>query len=143
MAWTTSSRRWQVVVESSLRAHCDDAMLALVAIGEASPSAVFDRHAQTCGACRAQATDLAEVVAVGSASLGERAYSQPPAAVWRSLAKDLEPAGSRPDLVVALPSRLVSTDVDADAERRRWPLLVAVVVVLVVLAVMLGWAVLG
>ena len=118
-------------------------MLALVAIGEASPSAVFDRHAQTCGACRSKATDLAEVVSVGSASLAERAYSQPPAGVWRGLAMELEPAGSRPDLVVALPTRPVPDAGVADTERRRWPLLVAVVVVLVALAAMLGWAVLG
>lgn len=130
-------------MESSLVAHCDDTMLALVAIGEASPSAVFDRHAQTCGACRTKAADIAEVVSVGSASLAERAYSQPPAAVWRSLAKDLEPAGSRPDLVVALPTRLVPTDPDAVAERRRWPLLVAAVAVLMALVVLLGWGLLS
>ena len=127
-------------MESSLRAHCDDTMLALVAIGEASPSAVFDRHAQTCGACRSKATDLAEVVSVGSASLAERAYSQPPAGVWRGLAMELEPAGSRPDLVVALPTRPVPDAGVADTERRRWPLVVAAVAVLFVLAVLLGWA---
>lgn len=115
-------------------------MLALVAIGENSPSAVFDRHAQTCGACRTKATDMAEVVSVGSASLAERAYSQPPAGVWRSLAKEVEPAGSRPDLVVALPTRAVPADDDADPSRRRWPLVAAAVTLLLVLAVLLGWA---
>jgi hypothetical protein len=125
-------------VESSLRAHCDDTMLVLVAIGEDSPSPVFDRHAQTCPDCRAKAADFAEVVNVAAESLSERAYSQPPASVWRTLAKEVEPAGTRPDLVVPLPTKAAPADSDPAAPASRRPVLIAVLLLIVALAVVLG-----
>lgn len=121
--------------------HCGDVALALVATGHASPSAVFDRHAVTCAQCRRTLTNYTEVVDTAAASLAERAYSQPPAGVWRSIAAVAGAAGSDPTAVVALPVRQVADGEEPEPRSLRWPLVVAALVAVIgVLLVLLGLA---
>ena len=121
--------------------HCSDVALALVATGRQSPSAVFDRHSVTCPQCRRSLASYGEVVETASASLTERAYSQPPAGVWRSIAAVAGAAGSDPAAVVELPVRPVDDTEQAAARSLRWPLVVAALVAVIgVLLVLLGVA---
>lgn len=121
--------------------HCGDVALALVATGHNSPSAVFDRHAVTCPQCRRTLASFTEVVDTAGASLVERAYSQPPAGVWRSIAADAGAAGSDAAAVVELPVRPVDDVEQASARSLRWPLVVAALVAVIgVLLVLLGVA---
>lgn len=84
---------------------------------------------------------MSEAVTVARDSLAERAYLQPPASVWRSIAATVGAPHGGASLVVALPERPGSA---AEVERhpgvRRSLVLVALVLVLVVvlLAVLLG-----
>lgn len=66
-------------------AHCDPTDLALVAIGESAPTTIFDLHMRSCPSCSAELDALAEVVDLGRAARADRAYAQPPGAVWASV----------------------------------------------------------
>lgn len=83
---------------------------------------------------------LSEAVEVGSESLAERAYSQPPAAVWRSIRAEAGPCGTRPDLVIALPdppTEVAAAD-DSTKSAGRWPLVALLVAMLFALGLLLG-----
>lgn len=80
--------------------HCEPQLLALVAIGEAPPNDVFARHMTTCPDCSAEFTRLNDVRGLAVASLGERAYIQPPGRVWATIEESAGEAGSMPTLVI-------------------------------------------
>ena len=81
-------------------AHCESNLLALVAIGEPPPNDVFARHMTTCPECNAEFTRLSTVRGLAVASLGERAYMQPPGKVWAAIESSAGEAGSMPTLVI-------------------------------------------
>lgn len=92
---------------ASAAEHCDDTNLALVAAGGPAPSAIFTRHMHACPTCSQRYDECADVVAVAVASMEDRAYSQPPGKVWRSIADGAGAAGSQPGLVIeGMPARL-------------------------------------
>lgn len=80
--------------------HCEPQLLALVAIGEAPPNDVFARHMTTCPECNAEFTRLNDVRGLAVASLGERAYIQPPGRVWATIEDSAGEAGSMPTLAI-------------------------------------------
>ncbi|MFM2438525.1 MAG: hypothetical protein RLZ55_1344 [Actinomycetota bacterium] len=108
--------------------HCDRTDLALVAIGEAAPTPVFDRHMRSCPACAAELDGLVEVMDLGRAASADRAYAQPPGAVWASVQ---EAVAAGPPAVAAGAGRGSSSI--------RWSIgaLVALVLALLALAVVL------
>lgn len=119
--------------------HCDDATLALVAVGQAAPSDVFERHSRTCAGCSARRHSLTDVADLARASLSERAYLQPPATVWRAIAAVAGDAGTAPDLVVELPAADSAVEQPVDLGRRaRWPVIGAVALAILLLLVVLG-----
>jgi hypothetical protein len=84
---------------------------------------------------------MSEAVTVARDSLAERAYLQPPASVWRSIAATAGASNGDESLIVALPERPGSTvEVERHPGVRRSFVLVALVLALVVvlLAVLLG-----
>lgn len=119
--------------------HCDETGLALLAVGQPAPSAVFERHSQTCPACHQRLVAMTEAVTVAQASLAERAYLQPPAAVWRSIAAAAGAPGGTADLVVRLPEREGAV---AEVEHRSAagrPMIIAAIVVLLAVVAVLLW----
>lgn len=80
--------------------HCEPKLLALVAIGEPPPNDVFARHMSTCPECNAEFSRLSAVRGLAVASLGERAYMQPPGRVWAAIDSSAGAAGSMPTLVI-------------------------------------------
>lgn len=135
-----SSTDWRAAeVSEGTGQHCDDATLALVAVGQAAPSAVFERHSHTCPACSARRQSLTDVADLARDSLSERAYLQPPATVWRGIAAVAGDAGTAPDLVVELPSAGSAVDQTVDDGRRGpWPVIGAVAIAILLLLVVLG-----
>ena len=112
-----------------------------MATGQPAPSAVFDRHSQTCAECSERSQALNEAARVARASLGERASLQPPATVWRAISQVAEEGARHPELVVELPVAAPAVLGESAPAVKRWPWLVAalVLVVLILLAV-LGFA---
>lgn len=80
---------------------------------------------------------MSEAVDVTRASLTERAYLQPPAAVWRGIAAAAADPSQLSDVVVELPTRGATVEPEVGAKTTSWlPIAALIVVVLAVLALL-------
>ena len=92
--------------------HCDDDVLALIAMGE-TVDAADDAHVQQCPRCQSRLDQLAAVVTTTRSITPQDSPVAPPPAVWDAIATELA-LDSAPTNVVSLDSR-----------RRRRPWLMA------------------
>ncbi len=71
--------------------HCDPEGLSLLALGESAATANVDTsHLASCSLCQGQLDGLAAVVATARSVRRDDAPAAPPAAVWDSIAEELQ-----------------------------------------------------
>lgn len=83
--------------------HCDDDVLALIAMGE-TVDASDDAHVQQCPRCQSRLDQLAAVVTTTRSITPQDSPVAPPPAVWDAIATELELDSARAN-VVSLDSR--------------------------------------
>ena len=92
--------------------HCDDDVLALIAMGETVDSG-DDAHVQQCARCQSRVDQLTAVVTTTRSITPQDSPVAPPPAVWDAIATELDLDSAR------------STVVSLDSRRRRRPWLMA------------------
>ena len=92
--------------------HCDDDVLALIAMGETVDSG-DDSHVQQCARCQSRVDQLTAVVTTTRSITPQDSPVAPPPAVWDAIATELDLDSAR------------STVVSLDSRRRRRPWLMA------------------
>ena len=92
--------------------HCDDDVLALIAMGETVDSG-DDAHVQQCPRCQSRVDQLTAVVTTTRSITPQDSPVAPPPAVWDAIATELDLDSAR------------STVVSLDSRRRRRPWLMA------------------
>ena len=92
--------------------HCDDDVLALIAMGE-TVDAVDDAHVQQCPRCQSRLDQLAAVVTTTRSITPQDSPVAPPPAVWDAIATELALDSARTNVV------------SLDSRRRRRPWLMA------------------
>lgn len=89
--------------------HCDDDVLALVALGE-QPSADDARHLAMCAACRSEVASFDRVLVAGRPGAETGADVEPPARVWEGIAAATG--------VTARPRTIPTPSAPGDVDRR-------------------------
>lgn len=92
--------------------HCDDDVLALIAMGE-TVDAADDAHVQQCPRCQSRLDQLAAVVTTTRSITPQDSPVAPPPAVWDAIATELALDSARTNVV------------SLDSRRRRRPWLMA------------------